>query len=170
MQQEDEVTEPQQPEEQSQAADMDEKVDEAAAQIEQLKADLEESKSKYLYMFSDFESMRRNAAKERLETIATAGKEIITAMLPILDDFDRAAKVSPLSEGVELIRQKLENTLSQKGLTLMQIAPGDAFNADEMEAVAEIPGGEKGAIVDVLEQGYKLGGKIIRFAKVVVYG
>jgi molecular chaperone GrpE len=169
MHQEDEILDPITPEEQPQAADLEETED-LAAQVEQLKSDLEESKSKYLYLFSDFESMRRNAAKERLETINTAGRDIITALLPIVDDFDRAAKVAPLAEGVELIKQKLENTLSQKGLVRMELAAGSVFNADEMEAVAEIPGGEKGTIVDVLEQGYKLGGKIIRFAKVVVYG
>ena len=145
--------------------------DENEKQIEQLKTDLEEAKSKYLYLYSDFESIRRNAAKERIETIATAGRDIMTALLPILDDFDRAAKASPLTEGVELIKHKLESTLQQKGLRSIVLEAGHAFNPDEHEAVAEIPAvneDAKGKIVDVLEQGYTLGGKMIRFAKVVV--
>ncbi len=155
----------------TQATDLQSDAD-LAEQIEQLKADLQEAKNKYLYLYSDFESMRRNAAKERIETIATAGRDIMTALLPILDDFDRAAKAAPLADGVELIRQKLTATLQNKGLRKSEIQVGDAFHVDEMEAVAELPAPtdtDKGTIVDVVEQGYSLGGKIIRFAKVVVY-
>jgi molecular chaperone GrpE len=158
-------------EEQLQATDMHTETD-SSEQIEQLKADLQEAKSKYLYLYSDFESMRRNAAKERIETMATAGRDIITALLPILDDFERAAKATALSEGVELIRQKIENTLQSKGLRKSEIQVGDVFNVDDMEAVAELPApndAAKGTIVDVLEQGYTLGGKMIRYAKVVVF-
>jgi molecular chaperone GrpE len=142
------------------------------ATIAQLKSDLEESKKKYLYLYSDLENLRRNAAKERMDTIATAGRDIITALLPVLDDFDRAAKANPLPEGIDLIRQKIESTLLQKGLRRMELQASDPFNPDEQEAVAELPASspeQKGTIVDVLEQGYMLGGKIIRFAKVVVF-
>jgi molecular chaperone GrpE len=155
-----------------QAADMQDGDNGLTAQIEQLKADLAESKNKYLYLYSDFESMRRNAAKERIETMATAGRDLMTALIPVVDDFDRAAKVSPLTDGVELIRQKLESTLTSKGLKRMELAVGDVFNVDEQEAVAEVPApnpDQKGTILDILDQGFTLGGKIIRFAKVVVY-
>jgi molecular chaperone GrpE len=155
---------------QNDAAELNETAD-LNAQIEQLQADVKEAKSKYLYLYSDLESIKRNAAKERIETISTAGRDIMSALLPILDDFDRAAKASPLNEGIELIKSKLESTLQQKGLRSMELSAGDPFDADAHEAVAEIPVPDesaKGLIVDVLEQGYTLGGKIIRFARVVV--
>ncbi len=132
---------------------------------------LEESRNKYLYLFSDFENYKRNAARERMELISTAGRDIMAALLPILDDFDRAAKNGALSDGTTLIHNKLAHTLKSKGLTSLDTKPGDDFDADSQEAVAEIPAPSeetKGKIVDILEQGYTLGGKIIRHAKVVV--
>ncbi len=137
----------------------------------QLQQQLDEARNKYLYLFSDFENYKRNAARERMDLIQTAGRDIVAALLPILDDFDRAAKNGALSEGTTLIHQKIANVLKGKGLNMLEIQPGDSFDADIHEAVAEIPAASeelKGKIVDILEQGYQLGDRIIRFAKVVV--
>ncbi|MFN0033938.1 MAG: nucleotide exchange factor GrpE [Saprospiraceae bacterium] len=136
-----------------------------------LQKQLEESRSKFLYLFSDFENYKRNAARERIDLISTAGRDIMTALLPILDDFDRAAKNGALSEGTALIHQKIASTLKSKGLASLETKPGDDFDPDTHEAVAEIPAPSeesKGKIVDILEQGYTLGNRIIRHAKVVV--
>lgn len=137
----------------------------------ELQKQLEESRNKYLYLFSDFENFKRNAARERMDLISTAGRDMMAALLPILDDFDRAAKNGALSEGTTLIHHKLAHTLKSKGLNSLEAKAGDEFNPDTHEAVAEIPAPNedaKGKIVDILEQGYTLGGKIIRHAKVVV--
>jgi molecular chaperone GrpE len=106
-----------------------------------------------------------------MELIGMAGRDIMAALLPILDDFDRAAKNSALGEGIALIHHKLVNTLKHKGLVSLDAQAGDEFNPDQHEAVAEVPAPaeeSKGKIVDILEQGYSLGGRIIRHAKVVV--
>ena len=140
-------------------------------QTTELQKQLEESRNKYLYLFSDFENYKRNAARERMDLISTAGRDIMAALLPILDDFDRAEKNNALTEGTTLIHHKLAHTLKSKGLTSLETQAGDDFNPDTHEAVAEIPAPSeetKGKIVDILEQGYTLGGKIIRHAKVVV--
>lgn len=139
--------------------------------LAELQKQLEESRNKYLYLFSDFENYKRNAARERMDLISTAGRDMMAALLPVLDDFDRAAKNGALSEGTMLIHNKLAHTLKSKGLTSIEAKAGDEFNPDTHEAVAEIPAPSeetKGKIVDILEQGYTLGGKIIRHAKVVV--
>lgn len=141
------------------------------SRAEELEQQLEESRNKYLYLYSDFENFRRNTARERMELIQTAGRDILTALLPILDDFDRAERNGALTEGTTLIHQKVMGTLKAKGLTLLETKPGDPFNPDRHEAVAEVPAASeelKGKIVDILEQGYTLGERIIRFTKVVV--
>jgi len=140
-------------------------------EIADLKRQLEESKNKYLYLYSDFENFRRNAARERQELAKTAGRDIMTAMLSVLDDFDRASKNGALSEGMQLIHHKLVHTLQGKGLEQVETKAGDSFNADFHEAITEIPAPAedlKGKIVDVIEPAYRLGDRIIRFAKVVV--
>lgn len=139
--------------------------------IAELEKQLEESRNKYLYLFSDFENFKRHSAKERMDLIQTAGRDILASLLPILDDFDRAAKNDSLSEGAALIHQKLVQMARLKGLIGIETKVGDDFNADVHEAVAEIPAASdelKGKIVDILEPGYSLGERIIRFAKVVV--
>ncbi len=139
--------------------------------LAELQKQVEESRNKYLYLFSDFENYKRNAARERIDLISSAGRDIMSALLPILDDFDRAAKNNALSEGTVLIHNKLAHTLKSKGLNSLETKPGDDFDPDNHEAVAEIPAPTeetKGKIVDILEKGYSLGGKIIRYAKVVV--
>ena len=140
-------------------------------EVAELKRQLEESKNKYLYLYSDFENFRRNAARERQELAKTAGRDIMTAMLSVLDDFDRAAKNGALSDGMQLIHHKLVHTLQNKGLELLETKAGDDFDADRHEAITEIPAPTealKGKIVDVIEPAYRLGDRIIRFARVVV--
>jgi molecular chaperone GrpE len=139
--------------------------------LKELKDQLTEARNKYLYLFSDFENYKRNAARERMELRDTAGRDILSAMIPILDDFDRAAKNNALGEGTALIYQKLINTLQGRGLKSLVVNPGDAFNIDQHEAIVTIPAPAeelKGKIVDVIEQGYQLGDRVIRFAKVVI--
>lgn len=143
---------------------------------EQLKADLEKEKDKFLRLFAEFENYKRRTSKERLELFKTANQDVMTAMLPVLDDFDRAlteikkAKDKNLIKGVELIHNKFQETLKNKGLEAMDVKHGDSFDADVHEAITQIPAASdklKGKIVDVVERGYKLGDRIIRFPKVV---
>ncbi len=144
---------------------------------EQLANDLAAEKDKYLRLFAEFENYKRRTSKERLELFKTANQEVLLSLLPILDDFDRAlveirkSEDDLLTKGVELIFEKLKNTLSSKGLEEVAVVAGDAFDADFAEAITQIPAPSdnlKGKIVDVLEKGYKLGDKIIRFPKVVI--
>ena len=156
---------------QEQEAATEEQESEESTQEDEFQKELKEAKDKYLYLLSDFENFKRNAAKERMDLISTAGRDIMAALLPILDDFDRAEKNGGLPEGINLIHQKLNSTLEQKGLKPVGTKIGDDFNADLHEAVAEIPAPDdksKGKIVDIVEPGYILGERIIRYAKVVV--
>lgn len=149
---------------------------EEISETEQLKADLEKEKDKFLRLFAEFENYKRRTSKERLELFKTANQEVMTAMLPVLDDFDRAlneiqkAKDKNLLKGVELIHNKFRETLKNKGLEAMEVRSGDSFDADMHEAITQVQAPSdklKGKIVDVVERGYKLGDKIIRFPKVV---
>lgn len=153
---------------------------ETAAELtveEQLQEDLAKEKDKFLRLFAEFENFKRRTAKERIELFKTANEEVLQAILPVLDDFDRAmVEISKsndevLLKGVELIHEKLKGTLVSKGLEQVEIKAGDAFNADFAEAITQIPAPTddlKGKVVDVIEKGYKLGDKIIRFPKVVI--
>jgi len=143
---------------------------------EQLANDLAKEKDKFLRLFAEFENYKRRTAKERIDLFKTANQDVLQALLPVLDDFDRGlteikkADDEVLIKGVELIYDKLKNTLTSKGLEEVAIKPGDIFNADYAEAITQIPAPSpnlKGKIVDVIEKGYKLGDKIIRFPKVV---
>lgn len=149
---------------------------EEISETEQLKADLDKEKDKFLRLFAEFENYKRRTSKERLELFKTANQEVMTAMLPVLDDFDRAlneiqkAKDKNLLKGVELIHNKFRETLKNKGLEAMEVRSGDSFDADMHEAITQVQAPSdklKGKIVDVVERGYKLGDKIIRFPKVV---
>lgn len=142
---------------------------------EQLTQDLAKERDKHLRLFAEFENYKKRTAKERIDLFKTANQEVLQAMLPVLDDFDRAvieikkSEDDVLLKGVELIYDKLKNTLVSKGLEEVEVRPGDVFNADFAEAITQIPAPDsKGKIVDVLEKGYKLGDKIIRFPKVVI--
>jgi molecular chaperone GrpE len=144
---------------------------------EQLTTDLAQEKDKFLRLFAEFENYKRRTTKERIELFSTASQDVIKALLPVLDDFDRAlleiskTEATELSKGVELIKNKLSSTLEQKGLELVEVKSGDVFNADDHEAITQIPASKddmKGKIIDVIEKGYKLGDKVIRFPKVVI--
>ena len=134
-------------------------------------------KDKFLRLFAEFENFKKRTTKERIDLFKTANQEVLQAMLPVLDDFDRAwsqiskSEDEALVKGVELIHEKLKSTLTSKGLELVEIKVGDSFDADFAEAITQIPAPSedlKGKIVDVIEKGYKLGDKIIRFPKVVI--
>lgn len=155
-------------------------VEEIAIEIpleEQLQLDLAAEKDKYLRLFAEFENYKRRTSKERIDLFKTANQEVLQAMLPVMDDFDRAMTEikktddNVLIVGVELIQEKFRSTLVSKGLEEVEIKAGDVFNADFAEAITQIPAPSndlKGKIVDVIEKGYKLGDKIIRFPKVVI--
>lgn len=144
---------------------------------EQLQEDLAKEKDKFMRLFAEFENFKRRTAKERIDLFKTASQDLMLSLLPILDDFDRAyneiskTKEKDLLKGVELIKNKFRSTLKNKGLEEMEVVQGDDFDADVHEAVTQIPAPSKdlkGKIIDVVEQGYKLGDKIIRFPKVVI--
>lgn len=144
---------------------------------EQLTNNLAVEKDKFLRLFAEFENYKRRTAKERMELFKTANQEVLLSMLPVMDDFDRAlieikkTDNEVLLKGVELIHEKLKSTLFSKGLEEVETKAGDIFNADFAEAITQIPAPSpnfKGKIVDVIEKGYKLGDKIIRFPKVVI--
>lgn len=146
------------------------------SEIEKLKAKVEELNDKYLRQAAEFDNFRRRNAKERVELIQTAGKDVITDLLVVLDDSERAQKqmettddANLVKQGVQLVFLKLRNTLLAKGLRPMETA-GKEFNPDLHEAITEIPTGDemKGKIVDEVQKGYYLNDKIIRHARVVV--
>ena len=139
-------------------------------------AKIEELKDKYLRLFADFDNYKKRVAKERLELIKEAGKDVIMNLLPVLDDFERAMKaaeksedVEAVKEGLKLIHGKLNKNLEQKGLKPME-TQGKDFDSSFHEAITEVPAGDelKGKVVDEVEKGYYLNDKIIRYAKVVV--
>lgn len=149
---------------------------ETLSEEEQLKNELEKEKDKFLRLFAEFENYKRRTGKEKIEHFKTANQEVLHSLLPVLDDFDRAlseiakSEDKELQKGVGLIYNKLTETLKNKGLVLMEVKPGDAFDADIHEAVTQIPAPDKklkGKIVDVVEKGYTLGDRIIRYPKVV---
>lgn len=144
---------------------------------EQLTQDLAAEKDKFLRLFAEFENYKRRTSKERVELFKTASSSVMQAMLPVLDDLDRAwveiekSEDDNLIKGIELISTKFKATLKEKGLELLDVRQGDDFNADFHEAITQIPAPSKklkGKIIDVIEKGYKLGDKIIRFPKVVI--
>jgi molecular chaperone GrpE len=129
-----------------------------------------EARDKYIRLLAEFDNYKKRVSKERIELIQTAGKETIVAMLPILDDIDRAEKNETLSEGIALLLTKFRNTLTQKGVKELE-STGKTFDAELHEAITEIPAPDPsmvGIIVDTLDKGYFLNDKLIRFAKVVV--
>jgi len=144
---------------------------------EVLKAENAELKDKYLRIYAEFDTFRRRMMKEKLDLMKTAAQDTMTALLPVLDDFDRAKKsaeannsTEQFSEGVALVYQKLNNTLKNLGLEAME-THHQPFDPEWHEALAEIPAAQddlKGKIIDTIEKGYVLGGKIIRHAKVVI--
>lgn len=146
-------------------------------QVKDLRQDLALEKEKYLRLFAEFENFKKRTAKERLDLFKTANQEVITSLIPVLDDFKRAVlQIEKDSKGfdkkgVELIYNKFNDTLKTNGLEETKVEVGDVFNPDLHEAISQIKAtneNQKGKIIDVIELGYKLGEKIIRYPKVVV--
>ncbi|HHJ49635.1 MAG TPA: nucleotide exchange factor GrpE [Phaeodactylibacter sp.] len=153
------------------------KVSKLKKKNEELQQEVEELKDKYLRLFAEFDNYKKRMLREKMELLETASKDTIKALLPVLDDFDRAKAAAgeenskePFSEGVELVYQKLHTILQQLGLEPME-STGKDFDPDHHEAIAEVPAPSeelKGKVVDTVEKGYKLKDQIIRHAKVVV--
>ena len=146
------------------------KVESAESNYEEL---LLIEKDKNLRLFAEFENFRKRTAKEKLELFNTANKDIMTILLPVLDNFERSIKANNYTEedGPVLIYKQLKSELEKKGLTEMENPVGEKLNTDFHEATANIPAKskkEKGKIIDVIEKGYMLGGKVLRYTKVVV--
>jgi molecular chaperone GrpE len=146
----------------------------SAATERDVDAEIQELKDQNLRLYAEFENFRRRNARERLELMATAGEKVIKAVLPILDDFDRAMKAlseGPERQGLALIQNKLLGAMKAEGLKVMDSTVGQPFDVERMEAITNIPAPSPelaGCVVDELETGYLLGEKIIRYAKVVV--
>lgn len=151
--------------------------DNALSDLEKLHAELENANNKYLRLYAEFDNYKRRTAKEKIEMMQSAGKEVIGNLLTVLDDFDRALKmmenasnVEAVREGVDLIAQKFKKILQQQGLKEMEVI-GQSFDADFQEAITNIPAPNeemKGKVIDEVEKGYFLNDSVLRYAKVVV--
>ena len=159
------------------AATKKSKQDNLQNQIDELTSVVEKEKDQFLRLFAEFENYKKRTSKERLELYKTASQEVVTALLAVVDDFERALTEMKKSEnqgqlqGIELIYNKLIDTLQNQGLAKMEVGQGDDFDVELHEAITQIPAPEdklKGKIVDVVGTGYTLGEKIIRYPKVVV--
>ncbi len=149
----------------------------SVSEEEKLKKQIAELNDKYLRLYSEFDNFRKRTMKEKSELIKTASEDVLKSVLPVIDDFERAIKANesiidatPIKEGISLIYNKLKNNVQLKGLIAFD-SIGEDFNADTMEAITHIPvidETQKGKVVDEVEKGYKLGDKVIRYAKVVV--
>jgi molecular chaperone GrpE len=155
--------------------DADEKsAPDPATELETRTAELND---KYLRLYSEFDNYRKRTLKEKSEIIKTASEEVFKAILPVIDDMERAIRANEsiedaetVKQGLQLIYNKLKNSAQQKGLIAFE-SKGEAFDPDVMEAISHVPASnkeEKGKVVDEVEKGYKLGDKVIRFAKVVI--
>lgn len=150
----------------------------AAEEQSPVQKELEELKDKYIRLYSEFENFRRRTAKEKIDLAKSANEDVLSAMLPVLDDFERALKsiqttptVEAIQEGVGLIYNKLFRTLESKGLKPMEPAAGKEFDSELQEAVTQAPAPSedlKGKVIDEIEKGYCLNDKVIRFAKVII--
>jgi len=159
--------------------DKEEKIDPLEKKTDEINLEdqIKLEKDKFLRLFAEFENYKRRTAKERIELFSTASEEVMISLLPVLDDFDRASieiekdKDNEILKGIVLIKNKLYDSLKSKGLSLIEINKGDEFNADHHEAVTQIDSPDKnmkGKIIDIIEKGYKLGEKVIRYPKVVI--
>lgn len=146
-----------------------------ANDMKKLQDELAEAKDKYLRLYAEFDNFRRRTAKERIELIQSAGEQLLKALLPVADDFDRAeksftGKTDKEAEGFFLIQNKFKKILEQNGVKVMDTSNGE-FNPDVHDAITQVPAQDekqKGKIVDVVEKGYVLNEKVIRHAKVVI--
>lgn len=144
---------------------------------EKLQNELKKENEKFLRLFAEFENYKKRTSKERIELFKTANEDLMLVLLPIIDDFERGlaeikkAKDKELLKGMQLIYTKFLNSLTQKGLSKIEVNVGDVFDVEHHEAITQIPAPNeelKGKIIDIIEQGYKLGDKIIRYPKVVI--
>lgn len=151
-------------------------VEKAAQEVTKLEESLAEEKDKFMRLFAEFDNYRKRTARESIEIRKSASSEVMSALLPVLDDFDRAlselkkSEDDSLYQGVELIQNKLKNVLVKNGLKEMEVKQGDGFDAEYHEAITQVPAPNKklvGKIVDVVEKGYTLGDKVLRYPKVV---
>jgi len=142
-------------------------------ELTELKQQVGEQKDKYLRLYAEFENYKRRTVREKLDLMSTAARDTLSALLPVLDDFDRAKKNAAegeFSEGIELVYNKLNSTVTGRGLKEME-SNGEVFDPEFHEAITEIPAPTedmKGKVIDTVEKGYFLNEKIIRYAKVVV--
>lgn len=150
--------------------------DDVRAEIESLNAQLEEKHNDYLRLMAEFDNFRKRTQREKAALIEYAGAEVVTALLPVLDDFERSMEtmektdnLSSLKEGVVMIHDKFYNVLTKKGLTRIETEEAD-FDSELHEAIASVPAGEEksGKVIDTVEKGYKLKERVIRYAKVIV--
>jgi len=148
-------------------------------EITTLKDELSESKDKYLRLYSEFENYRRRTSKEKLDLVQTANEELMAELLPVIDDFERAIKnmendesdLDSVKDGIKLIHNKFGKALEKKGLKSMDSKEGMDFDPEIHEAITQIPAPKpklKGKVVDVIEKGYMLKDKVVRYAKVVI--
>jgi len=146
-------------------------------ELEKLSDEVQKEKDNFLRLFAEFENYKKRTSRERIELFSTANKELMLALLPVLDDFERGlneiekSSDGPLFEGMKLIYNKFKNTLTQKGLKEVEVKAGDVFDPEIHEAISQIPAPDKklkGKIIDIVEKGYKLGDTIIRYPKVVM--
>ena len=142
-------------------------------ELENLRNEVEAEKDKNLRLFAEFDNFRKRTAKERIELFTTASKDVTTSLIPVLDNFERALQAQNTSDddGIMLIYKQLKGELEKKGLKEMEDPKGKALDTDFHEAITNIPAQDKkdiGKIIDVIEKGYLLGDKVLRYAKVVV--
>jgi len=142
--------------------------------IKELNESLKVEKEKYVRLFAEFENYKRRTAKERIELFKTAGKDVLSSLVPVLEDFKRAILQEGSNsndEGINLIYNKFNETLKNQGLIQVEVNIGDTFDVEIHEAISQIPAKEesqKGKIIDIIEGGYKIGDNIITYPKVVV--
>lgn len=151
--------------------------DASVSEIDTLKAQLQEANDKFLRLYAEFDNYKRRTMKEKAEILQTAGKDVMLALLPVIDDFERAHKAASASQdieaykqGIDLIHHKFSNILNARGLKPIE-SIGQEFNVDLHEAITNIPAPNedmKGKVIDETEKGYTLNGHVIRFAKVIV--
>ena len=143
--------------------------------VKELNEPINNEKDKYVRLFAEFENYKRRTAKERIDLFKTAGKEVLSSLIPVVEDFKRALNQEDPnqedSQGIQLIYNKLQETLKNQGLEELEVEIGDSFDSEIHEAISQIPAqndDQKGKIIDIIEGGYKLGDQVIKFPKVVV--
>ena len=138
--------------------------------VKELNETINNEKDKYVRLFAEFENYKRRTAKERIDLFKTAGKEVLSSLIPVVEDFKRALNQED-NQGIKLIYNKLIETLKNQGLEELEVEIGDSFDSEIHEAISQIPAqndDQKGKIIDIIEGGYKLGDQVIKFPKVVV--